>query len=215
MLQPAVSEVQPPSSDVEVQSGGGGLHVTFKQSELWQLTSHAHDRPQLTPRHAPLPVQSTLHGPLPQLTFLQLCAPLHVTVHALLPRQLTPLLHEPLVEHATLQLQPVGHVISWLHAPPLSAQSIVQLFVALLHEVQPAGQVLASPTGCPSVVTPESTWGATQKPSVQVRPELQSACFTHAKSPLRWLTEQLPAVTAANPTMTSQNATSFTACLQS
>ncbi len=89
--------------------------------------------------------------------------------------------------------------------PPLSAQSIVQVFAVVLHDVHAAGQP----------VTLASTWEATQKPSVQVRPLLQSDCFVHAKSSLRWLIEQLPAVMTANPTTVSQSATSFTACLQS
>jgi len=81
VLQPAASEVQPRGTVVEVQSGV--LHVRFVQSELaWQVTSHAHDRPQLTFRHDPVPAQSTLHRPVPQVRFLQLCAPLHVIVHA-------------------------------------------------------------------------------------------------------------------------------------
>jgi hypothetical protein len=50
---------------------------------------------------------------------------------------------------------------------------------------------------------------------MQVRPVAQSAEVWQAKSPLRWLTEQLPAVAAANPTTTSQSAMSFTACLRS
>jgi hypothetical protein len=123
--------------------------------------------------------------------------------------QVTPLLHEPAGEHAMLQLQPVGQVTCCLQ-PPLSMQSIVQVFVVLLHDVHCAGQLFG-----PSVFTPESSWGATQKPSVQVRPLLQSDCFVHAKSSLRWLIEQLPAVMTANPTTASQSATSFTACLQS
>jgi hypothetical protein len=36
----------------------------------------------VTLRHDPVPAQSTLHGPAPQVRFLQLCAPLHVIVHA-------------------------------------------------------------------------------------------------------------------------------------
>jgi len=112
-----------------------------------------------------------------------------------------------------LQFQPVGHVTCCLQ-PPLSAQSIVQVFVLLLHDVHCAGQVAASPPGGPSDVTPESSWGATQKPSVQVRPLMQSDCFVHAKSSLRWLIEQPPAVMTANPTIASQSATSFTASLQ-
>jgi hypothetical protein len=62
-----------------------------------------------------------------------------------------------------LQFQPVGHVTCCLQ-PPLSAQSIVQAFVALLHDVHCAGQ-LPGPS-----VTPESSWGATQKPSAHAIP---------------------------------------------
>lgn len=159
-------------------------------------------------RHAPVPVQSMLHGPVPQVRSLQLCDPLHVILHDLLLTQLTPLRHELGVEQAMLQLQPTGHVTCWLHAPPLSAQSIVHDFVALLHEVHCAGQLPA-----PSV-TPESSWGATQKPSVHVRPVLQSDCFMQAKSSLRWFIEQLPAMMTANP-MTANQSASFTACLPS
>jgi hypothetical protein len=143
----------------------------------------------------------------------QLCEPLHETVHALLPTQVTPLRHAPVTEHRMLQLHPEGHATCCVQ-PPLSAQSIVQLFVPVLHDVHPAGQLEASPPDA-SVFTPESTWEATQKPSVQVRPELQSACTWHAKSPLRWLTEQPPAVTITNPRTANQSATSFTACLPS
>jgi len=212
VLQPAASEVQPLDAG-SVHSADAGLHVRPVQGEVRQATSHAHDRPQLTVRHAPVPVQLMLHGPAPQVTFLQLCAPLHVIVHDLLLVQLMPLLHEPAGEHAMLQLQPVGQVTCCLH-PPLSAQSIVQVFVVVLHDVHCAGQVAASPGGCASPLTPESTWDATQKPSVQVRPLLQSDCFVHAKSSLRWLIEQLPVVMTANPMTASQSATSFTASLQ-
>jgi hypothetical protein len=76
------SDVQPRSGSCELQFGGA-LHVRFEQSELaWQVMSHAHAWPQVTLRHDPLPAQSTLHRPAPQVRFLQLCAPLHVIVHA-------------------------------------------------------------------------------------------------------------------------------------
>jgi hypothetical protein len=70
----------------------------------------------------------------------------------------------------------VGHVIAWLHATGLTAQSIVQLFVAVLHDVHGDGQPAASPFGRASPFTPESSCVTTQNPSEQVRPELQSAC---------------------------------------
>ena len=210
MLQPAAAEVQPPNTVVEVHCGV--LQVRFTQSELmWQVRSHAHDSPQLTSRHDPVPVQSTLHGPPPQLRLLQLCDPLHVIVQDLLPAQLMPPRHALVVEHAMLQFQPVGHVTCCAQ-PPLSAQSMTQLFVTVSHDVHCDGHA----AGGASPFTPESSWGGpTQNPSLQVRPPAQSACFSQAKSPLRWLTEQPPAVTAANPRTASQSATSFTACLRS
>jgi len=178
---------------------------------MWQVTSHAHDGPQAMPVHEVRPVQSTLHRPVPHVTPWQLREPLHAIVHPLLLVQLMPLLHALSPEHAMLQFQPLGHVTICLHVAALSAQSIVQVFVAVLHDVHCDGQAV----GCPSVFTPESSAGPTQNPSVQVRPSAQSACFSHAKSPPRWLTEQPPAVTTANPRTASQNATSFTAYLRS
>lgn len=130
VLQPEVREVQPISGVGDLH--WGVLHVSPRQGELLHVTSHAHDRPQLTfwhesvvlqltwqgpepqvrLRHDPVPVQPMLHGPEPQLMFLQLCAPLHAIVHDRLFRQLTPLRHAFVVEHRMLQSQPVGHVIA-------------------------------------------------------------------------------------------------------
>jgi hypothetical protein len=213
----------------------GALHVRFArfaQDELRrQATSQAHDEPQLTLPQAPLPAQSTLHdpppqvmslheprplqdrlqGPDPQVTLLQLCLPPQVTVHALLLVQLTPLLHEPSAVHAMLQAQPAGHVTSCLQLP-VSAQSMRQVFAPVLHDVHCDGHA----PGWASPFTPESTiWLPTQKPSLQVRPSAQSDCFSQAKSPLRWVTEQPPAVTTATPKIASQSRASFTACLRS
>lgn len=64
----------------------------------------------MTVRHDKVPEQSILHGPAPQVRFLQLCVPLHVIVHDWLLAQLTPLRHELPGEHKTLQFQPAGHV---------------------------------------------------------------------------------------------------------
>lgn len=175
VLQPVVSEVQP--SGAVVLQFGVVLQVRVEHVVVpWQATSHAHDEPQLTRWHDPMPVQATLHRPAPQVTLLQLCALLHVIVHDLLPTQLMVLRHEPGLEHATLQSQPAGHVIAWLHAAGLTVQSIVQLFVAVLHDVHCDGQPAASPIGGASPFTPESSGVTTQNPSEQVRPELQSAC---------------------------------------
>ena len=179
------------------------------QGAVRQATSHPHDRLQLTLRQDWVPLQSTLQAPVPQSTLRQLCWPLHMMVHDLAPAQLMPLLQALASEQAMVQLQPAGQVTCCLQ-PPLRAQSIVQVFAVMLHDVHPAGQPVASPG------TLASTWDATQKPSMQVRPVLQSACFVQANSSLRWVTEQPPAVAAAtaNP-MVSQSATSFTACLRS
>jgi hypothetical protein len=133
--------------------------------------------------------------------FLQVCAPPHVIVHALLPTQLIPLVHALAVEHAMLQLQPVGQVIGWLHAPLLIPQSIAQLLVSALHEVHCEGQAAGA-----STATLAST-GVTQKWSMQVRPAAQSACLSHTKSSLWWLTEQpLQAAITANPRTERQRA---------
>jgi hypothetical protein len=63
----------------------------------------------------------------------------------------------------------------------LSAQSIVQVLDAVVHEVHCDGQSTVSMAA--------STCPATQKPSMQLRPEAQSDWLSHAKSPLRWLIE--------------------------
>jgi hypothetical protein len=209
-LQPGAADVQPSGAccrhAVDLQVSGPHSAV------LLQLTSHAHDAPHATLRHEPAPLQSTLQGPVPQVRLRQLCEPLHVILHALLPTQLTPLRHELPVEHEMLQLQPAGQVTAALHAPPFSMQSIVQLLSPGLHDVHCDGQVPASPTTAPSR-TLASSWVATHRPSLQIRPELQSAWVSHAKSPLRWLTEQ-PAATT-HTTIPSQRATSFTVSLRS
>ena len=81
-----------------------------------------------------------------------------------------PLRHALSVEHMTLQFQPVGQVIGWLHPPLLSLQSMKQVFDPASHDVHCVGQPLASP------FTPESTGAVMHKPSEQTRPLLQSAC---------------------------------------
>lgn len=222
--------MQPPNDVCKTHCGA--LHETPAQNGLRQAMSHAHERPQLTlrhesvllqstlhgpvpqvkSRHDAVPGQLTLHGPVPQLMFLQLCAPAQVMVHDLLLTQLMPLAHALATEQAMLQFQPAGHATCCLQ-PPLSAQSMMQLLVPVTQDVHCAGHAPGGASGD----MPESTGraGPTQNPSLQVRPSAQSACFAQAKSPLRWLTEQPPAVAAANPRTASQSATSFTACLRS
>ena len=116
------SEVQPRVPMLQV-----GLHVKLRQSAMpLQLTSQAHDEPQLTSPHDALPVQATLHGPRPQLSPRQLWPPLQVILHEVAPRQLTPLLHAPSREHSTWHAKPVGQITCCLQ-PPFSAQSITQV----------------------------------------------------------------------------------------
>jgi hypothetical protein len=232
VLQPVPVEVQNAGAMSPVQPC---LQVTVapRHAELSrQVTSHAHADPQLTSLpHAALPVQLTLHAPVPQVTvlphdwlplqvtlhspwphvtFLQVCLALHEIAHDVALPQNTPLLHWLATEHITLQLQPVGHVIAWLQASLLSEQSIVQPFWAVLHEVHCDGQTAASPIGCGVSATPESA-ATTQNPATQVRPSAQRCWASQAKSPLRWLTEQLRASARARAVVQSA---SFTASLQ-
>jgi hypothetical protein len=195
------------------------LQLIFEPQDVVprQLMSQAQAVPQLRLLHEPGPEHSMSHGPVLHMNSLQLSRPEQVTLQDLPPGQTRPLLHERVSEHRTLQFQPSGHRISPLHAPPLSMQSIVQVLLSLLQEVHCDGQRFASIGGAASVFTVESTTlasacSATQKLSMQVRPVLQSACFSQAKSPLRWLTEH-PATRSANPT--SQRAVTFMECLRS
>ncbi len=207
-----------PRPDVHACCGdgsGGVLQTTPAHCALpAQVTSQAHAAPQLTVLHEFLPAQSTVHAPVPHVTPWQLPWPLQVIVHATLLAQLTPLRHELAVEQSMLHDQPVGHVTSWLHAVASSAQSIVQVFCAALHDVHSAGHVLASASRA-SIVSPASFSDddTTHNPSVQVRPVAQSAWVLHEKSPLRWLTEQ-SAKAITDPKQTTQSAMSFTAFLR-
>lgn len=210
VLQPVVTEVHPPNCELEVQPG---LHDSPVHDELlWQVTSQPQDTPQLMPWHEPLPPQSTLHRPLPQVMFLQLRRPVQVTAHAAPGGQTTPLLHESAREHSTLQLQPCGQSTSCLQLPAASEQSIVQLRTARLHDVHPAGHSAASGSG--SASRPASV-ATTQNPSTQLRPAAQSRWLWHAKSSLRWLTEQLPAATIASAIAASAASASLTVHLRS
>lgn len=140
-----------------------------------QATSHAHDDPQRTSRHDRLPVQSTLHGPDPQVMPWQLWAPLQVIAHDMLFGQVMPLRHEEDVEHTTPQFQPAGQTTAWAH-PPLRPQSIVQVLVPATHDVHTAGHAAAS-GGSTSI--------STQSPSRQVRLFAQAVWSSQVKSPLR------------------------------
>jgi hypothetical protein len=195
-----------------------------------QVTLHAHASPQLTsPPQDPLPSQSTLQAPVPQLTesphdepprHVTLQAPVphmrlrqvwravHSTVHEVALPHRTPLLHWFGSEHRTWQLQPAGQNTAWLQAPPLSAQSMTQVFWAVLHDVHCDGHAAASPGGGRVSTTPESP-AITQSPSTQVRPAAQRCWPSQTKSLLRWLTEQ----PAASAMATVVHSASFTASL--
>jgi hypothetical protein len=213
VLQPGASELQPPNGVVESQLAG---HVVLAEQVVveagWHVTSHAHDWSQVTPLHALLPAQSTLQAALPHVMLRQLRVPLHVILHALLLVQLMAA-HESVAEQVMLQLHPVGQASACLQLPDCE-QSMLQVLVAPVHEVHCDGHCAASVGGA-SIFTPASIGDPTQRPSEQVRPSAQSDVLSQAKSPLRWLTEQLPAAIAASPRTPSQSATSFTASLRS
>ncbi len=129
--------------------------------------------PQVTePLHELAPPQVTLQVPRPHVTVLQVPRTLHEIVQEVALPQLTPALHWLATEQPTLQLQPAGHVIGWLQAPLLSAQSIAHVFWAALHDVHCDGHTAASPSGVGVSTTPESA-AITQNPSTQVRPSAQ------------------------------------------
>jgi hypothetical protein len=173
--------------------------------------------PHLAPSHEPSPLQVTVQVPaVEQVRLWQLRRPPQVMLQEVLPPQVT-LRHELSSEQLTLQRQPTGQATGSLQFAVVSSQSIVQLRWARLQEVHCEGQMSASTTGTLSGMLsaiPASIDGCTQKPSTQSRPEAQLALVVHAKSPLRWLTEQLTAVAMARPRTVRQRATSFTACLR-
>ena len=178
--------------------------------EPWPLQPTLHEpAPQVTPVHARNPAQSTLQAPSPQVTSWQLRAPVQLTVQLVLPVQSTPRLHELAVEHRTSHAQPAGHATGRLHASGSISQSMVQPCWAASQDVHPAGQTNASTVGAPPSGGRLPALPVTQNPSMQARPVLHSDDAVHAKSTLRWLTEQLPATAAMSPSTASQIATSF------
>jgi hypothetical protein len=147
---------------VEIQNAGGTpvqaslLHVMAAHvAGDRQVTSHAHARPQLTwPLHAALPVQLTLHAPVPQVTALPhdpppLQATLHVPVphvtwplHDAVPPQLT--LHAPRPHATVLQVPRALHVI--VHDVALPQLTPLLHWLAIEQptlQIQPGGQVIA------------------------------------------------------------------------
>ena len=151
--------------------------------QLWlpvHTTSHAHDVPQLTPRHEPKPEHDTSQGPLPHCTLRHALFPLHSMEHDWPSWQLTPLRHELSTSHWMSHLKPVGQVTVPLHAD-VAAQSTVQVLSVVLHDVHGAGQLFESPPpNLPSMRGASIEPGTMQKPSTHVRPPLQSDCFVHA-----------------------------------
>lgn len=173
LLQPGrLSEVQPADGSAQPALQLRLLHVKGPV----QATSHAHDAPQRTSRHDRLPMQSTLHAPVPHVMPWQLWAPLHVIAHAMLLGQVMPLRHEEATEHTTLQFQPAGQTTAWAQ-PPLRPQSIVQVLVPATHDVHAGGHAGAASGGSVSI--------STQSPSTQVRLPAQAVWPSQAKSPLR------------------------------
>jgi hypothetical protein len=161
--------------------------------------------------HESRPEQSTLHGPGPHTTLSQLSEPAHVIVHALAPMQSMPLLHAPGVEQAISQLQSVGQVTSRSQTALLTSQSIVHVFASVLHDVHCAGHAIGRASGR----TPASASPAiTHRPSTHLRLPAHRVSGPQVKSSLRWVTEQLPATTAATPRTTSQSTTSLMAYLR-
>jgi hypothetical protein len=185
VLQPAVFDVQPLGLVVSQPT----LQVSSAHREpALHVMSHAHDSPHDTFRQEFAPEQSTLHAPGPHVMSRQLDAPLHVMLHDLALMQLMPL-RQPLPLHAMTHAKPAGQVICDWHSCGLTAQSMVHTCAASSHDVHVAGQMLTPPsTGRASGVPPESS--ATHWPSTHTRPPEQFAWVVHAKSPLRWLTEQ-------------------------
>lgn len=100
-----------------------------------QLTSHAHESLQSTPRHELLPRHVTSQSPMPHWTLRQEPAPEHVIAHDAAVLQLTPLEHALFVEHAIEQFQPLGHTIGWFPVQLVSVQSIEHIFEAVLQLV--------------------------------------------------------------------------------
>jgi hypothetical protein len=182
-----------------------------------QVTSHAHDWPQLTPRHEFCPVQLTLHLPMAQVTPRHELLPEHCTSHVNAPwGQMTPLRHEFVVLQRTSQLKPAGQVTTTLVQTAPAAQSMMHLLPE--HEVHCDGQRFASIAA--SAFGPPSPGGAsmpmaTHRPSLHVRPLSQSALVAHSYWPLRWLIEQLLAARTARKRPVMQTAIHFMASLRS
>ena len=104
----------------------GAKSRTVSHSAVLDTVTIRQAEPQLTSPQEAVPVHAMLQGPRPQVRLRQLCVPLQVILHDVLPVQLTPFAHALSREHWTSQLKPSGQLTCCLH-PPLSVQSIVQL----------------------------------------------------------------------------------------
>jgi hypothetical protein len=129
--------------------------------------------------------------------------PVQSTMHEVVPVHDTPLRHELSVSHFTSHAQPAGHATLPLQFEPF-AQSITHVCVDMLQLEHCEGQPLLESPGRPSIGVTDASMSCvpliTQNPSTQTRPELQSACVVHAKSPLFLVMEQL--VASANTAVT-------------
>jgi hypothetical protein len=148
LLQPFVVEVQN-AGGTPMQAGWLQLMAAHAATPSRQVTSHAHARPQLTsPLHAALPVQLTLHAPVPQVTELPHDPPpLQVTLHVPVPH-VTWLLHDVLPPQVTL------------HAPRPHATVL---------QVPRAPHVIVQDVALPQL-TPLLHWLATEQPTLQIQP---------------------------------------------
>lgn len=144
---------------VPVQAGLLHRTVAHAATPSRQVTSHAHAGPQLTsPLHAELPVQLTVHAPVPQVTALPHDPPpLQVTLHVPVPH-VTWLLHDALPPQVTL------------HAPRPHA-TVLQVPRAL--------HVIVHDVALPQL-TPLLHWLAIEQPTLQFQPVGQVIAWLQA-----------------------------------
>jgi hypothetical protein len=194
------------------------VQLTIRQlaPEL-QRTSHAHEVPHVTVSQEPEATQPMLQAPGPHVMPRHELRPVHWKVHEAAPRQLTPARHELSVLQRISQFQPVGQVIGEPQFDPVTPQSMMQVLLGP-QLVQPGGHTGASGGGPSRFASgiPASKAVVTHRPSLQARPESQSALVSHSNWALRWVIEQLTAATprmvAANPNQTMIH---LMACLRS
>lgn len=147
---------------------------------------------EMLPHAAAPPEQLTSQSPDVQLTLPHAFGPTQLTLQSLvlhvIPRHALPdvhsishdaafvqliMPHAPLVLHAISQFQPVGQVMLPLPVPTMLHVDVVKSHIPL----QTAGQTAAS-TGRLGASS-SGFWPITQKPCVQMRSDVQSACDEH------------------------------------